>query len=99
MERDKIYKKIQKALLKRALGYDCSETIEEYAMNGDDMTIVKKKVTTKNVPPDISAVKVLLENFSDNEVADLTTLTDAQLECEKQRLLALLKEKSKIETN
>lgn len=99
MEREKIHKKIQKALLKRALGYDCSEIIEEYAMNGDDMTMVKRKVTTKNVPPDISAAKVLLENFADNEVADLTMLSDAQLECEKQRLLALLKEKSKIETS
>ncbi len=99
MEREKIYKKIQKALLKRALGYDSSETIEEYAMNGEDMTMIKKKITTKNVPPDISAVKVLLENFSQNEAVDFSQLSDAQLECEKQRLLALLKEKSKIEDN
>ena len=99
MEREKIYKKLQKALLKRALGYDASETIEEYAMNGDDMTMVKRKVTTKNVPPDISAVKVLLENFSENDIANLNELSDAQLESEKQRLLALLKEKSKIENN
>lgn len=99
MEREKIYKKLQKALLKRALGYDASETIEEYAMNGDDMTMVKRKVTTKNVPPDISAVKVLLENFSENDIVNLNELSDAQLECEKQRLLALLKEKSKIENS
>ena len=99
MEREKIYKKIQQALLKRALGYEASETIEEYAMNGDDMTIVKKKVTTKNVPPDISAVKVLLDNFSENEITNINELSDAQLEHEKQRLLALLKEKSKIEDN
>ena len=55
MERDKIYDKIQKALLKRALGYDSSETVEEYAKSGDDMAIVRKKITTKNVPPDITA--------------------------------------------
>lgn len=98
MEREKIYQKIQKALLKRALGYEASETVEEYAKNGDDMNMVRKKITTKNVPPDISAVKMLLESFSDtsNELADLSA---EQLQSEKERLLALLKEKSKIENN
>lgn len=98
MEREKIYQKIQKALLKRALGYEASETVEEYAKNGDDMNIVRKKITTKNVPPDISAVKMLLESFSDtsNELANLSA---EQLQSEKERLLALLKEKSKIENN
>lgn len=99
MEREKIYQKIQKALLKRALGYDCSETVEEYAVNDGDLTVIKKKVTTKNVPPDISAVKVLLENLSQNNEGDLTKLSDSQLESEKQRLLALLKEKNKIENS
>lgn len=98
MEREKIYQKIQKALLKRALGYEASETVEEYAKNGDDMNMVRKKITTKNVPPDISAVKMLLESFSDasNELANLSA---EQLQSEKERLLALLKEKSKIENN
>ena len=98
MERDKIYEKIQKALLKRALGYDSSETVEEYAKNGDDMTIVRKKVTKKNVPPDMTAVKMLLENFNDSE-SDLSTLTQSQLQAEKARLMALLKEKCKIENS
>lgn len=98
MEREKIYQKIQKALLKRALGYEASETVEEYAKNGDDMNMVRKKITTKNVPPDISAVKMLLESFSDtsNELANLSA---EQLQSEKERLLALLKEKSKIENS
>ena len=98
MEREKIYQKIQKALLKRALGYEASETVEEYAKNGDDMNMVRKKITTKNVPPDISAVKMLLESFSDtsNELANLSA---EQLQSEKEHLLALLKEKSKIENN
>ena len=58
---DKTIEKIQRALIKRALGYDTSETVEEYALNGDDMTVVRKKVTTKNMPPDITAAKILLE--------------------------------------
>ena len=98
MERDKIYDKIQKALLKRALGYDSSETVEEYAKNGDDMTIVRKKITTKNVPPDITAVKMLLDNMREKELG-LSDLSAKDLEAEKMRLLALLKEKCKIENS
>ncbi len=98
MERDKIYDKIQKALLKRALGYDSSETVEEYAKDGEDMTIVRKKVTKKNVPPDITAVKMLLENMRGKD-CDLSELSAKELEAEKLRLLALLKEKCKIENS
>lgn len=98
MERDKIYEKIKKALLKRALGYDSSETVEEYAKNGEDMTMIRKKITTKNVPPDITAVKMLLENIDDKS-NDLSALSQSQLEAEKLRLLALLKEKCKIENS
>lgn len=96
MEREKIYERIQKALLKRALGYDVSETVEEYAKNGEDMTIVRKKVTKKNVPPDITAVKMLLENFEDDKHST-ANMSDQELEKEKLRLLALLKEKCKVE--
>ena len=98
MEREKIYEKIQKALLKRALGYDSSETVEEYAKDGEDMTIIRKKVTKKNVPPDISAVKMLLENLSDSPKS-LSSLSEEELEKEKVRLLALLKEKCKVENS
>ena len=98
MEREKIYEKIQKALLKRALGYDSSETVEEYAKDGEDMTIIRKKVTKKNVPPDISAVKMLLENLSDSPNS-LSSWSEEELEKEKLRLLALLKEKCKVENS
>ncbi len=92
MEREKIYEKIQNALIKRAIGYDTSETVEEYTSDGSEMLMVKKKVTTKNVPPDISAAKLLLENIAQTK-SDLTALTDEQLNAEKQRLLQMLKEK------
>ena len=91
MEREKIYEKVQKALIKRALGYDTSETVEEYTSDGTDMTIVRKKVTTKNVPPDISAAKLLLENINEGDEV-LQGMSDEQLEAEKQRLLTMLKE-------
>lgn len=96
MEDEKVYVKIRKALLKRALGYDTSEVVEEYAKNDDDMTVVRKKVTTKNVPPDISAAKLLLDDM-DKGKADFKDLTDEQLAAEKTRLLILLKEKCEIE--
>ena len=98
MEREKIYEKIQKALIKRALGYNAEETVEEYAKDGDDMTIVRKKVTKKNVPPDISAAKILLDNWGENS-NDFSALSGEQLEQEKLRLLALLKEKCNFENS
>jgi hypothetical protein len=78
------------ALIKKALGYDATEVVEEY-VSGDegDIKLTKKKVTKKNVPPDITAIKILMEDKSDNQVAGLS---DEQLESEKQRLIKLLKD-------
>lgn len=96
MQNEKVYAKIRKALLKRALGYDTSEVVEEYAKNDDDMTVVRKKVTTKNVPPDISAAKMLLEDI-EKVKDDYADMTDEQLAKERERLLGLIKEKMKSE--
>ncbi len=87
---------ILKALLKRALGYDTCETVEEYAMSGEELSMVRKKVTKKNVPPDITAAKLLLDGEEKNVYSDMT---DEQLENEKERLLKLLKEKTKGENS
>ena len=46
------------ALRKRALGYDASETISEYDAEGNE---TRRKVSTKHVPPDLGAIKLLLE--------------------------------------
>lgn len=79
--------KIREALIRRAVGYDTEETVEEYSGTGEDVTIVRRKVTKKNVPPDISAAKLLLEEAG----VDYSAMTDEQLEEEKRRLLELLK--------
>lgn len=76
----------KKALVKKALGYDVTETVEEYSGGEDGVKLVKKKVTKKNVPPDITAIKMLLEE-GDTPVSQMS---DQQLEEEKQRLLKLL---------
>ena len=77
-------KKMKKALIKRALGYDAEEVIEEYVKGEDGVVLAKKKVTIKNVPPDVSALKALLEL---NEKNDITSMTEEQRVLEKQRLL------------
>ena len=50
--------------------------------------MVKRKVVSKNVPPDVSAAKLLLE--AEGESASLKGFSDEELEMEKQRLLKLL---------
>ena len=57
--------KIKEALLKKALGYDCTETVEEYVSEEGEIRLTKKKITKKNVPPDMSALKILLEESTD----------------------------------
>lgn len=78
------------AVIKRAKGYEARETVEEYAVVDGALELVKKRVTVKDVPPDMTAAKILFDTGGTDE------LTDAQLECEKQRLLkelAMLKPK------
>ncbi len=79
-----------KAIIKRALGYDSKEIVEEY-VKGDEGEIVlsKKKVTIKNVPPDVSALKILLDL---DKSKDESVMTDEELDEEINKLLLLLKE-------
>ncbi len=82
--------KLNKALLKRALGYNSKEVIEEYVNGDNGVVLSKKKVTTKPVPPDTTALKILLD-FSGGELSEMT---DEQLLEEKERLLAELFQQS-----
>lgn len=83
---------IKKALLKRAIGYDAKEIIEEYVGGDDGVKLTKKKVTYKNVPPDVTALKILID---DENNTDISNMTDDQLIAEKERLLNILKEQEK----
>ena len=82
---------LKEALYKKAVGYDSSETVEEYSDNDGDLVLVKRKVTTKPVRPDISAIKLLLGLDGGNE--DLSALSDEELETQKKKLLKIIKEK------
>ena len=86
----KISSAIKDALLKKAIGFTCSETIEEYASNENELTLTKRKVTTKEIPPDTTALKALLEMCGEN-TSSLQDLTDEELEQEKQNLIQKLK--------
>ena len=82
--------KIKKALIKKALGYDATEVVEEFVSGEEgEIKLTKKKVTKKNVPPDLTAIKMLTEESA----VDLRQMSDAELEQEKQRLEKLLAEK------
>ena len=78
---------VREALVRRALGYETDEVVEEYGFNEGEAVLLKRKVTKKSVPPDIQAAKMLL----DAEVP-LGQLSDEKLEEERQRLLRELLE-------
>ncbi len=92
-EKDIKEKKVRKALVKRALGYDSEEVIEEYVKTDEGVVLTKKKVTRKNVPPDVTALKILLECGGE----DVSLMTTEQLEQERERLLLELAQKQKKE--
>ena len=74
--------KIKEAILKVALGYSLEEVTEEYDAKDSELRLVKRKETKKDVPPDLKAAKLLMEDG-----ADLARLSDEELEAERVRLL------------
>ncbi len=74
------------ALKKCAVGFGTSEVVEEFGVQDGELVLVKKKVTKRDIPPDIKAVKMLMEE------SDCGGLSDEQLEEERQKLLKLLNE-------
>ena len=84
--------KLKSALIKKAIGFNSTEVTEEYAVDDSgEIKLTKKKVTKKNVPPDMTAIKILID-----DVTPIGEMTDEQLEKEKQRLLELLKRQNDL---
>lgn len=81
-------KDIKDAIMKVALGYSLEEVTEEYGVEDGELKLVKRKETKKDVPPDLKAVKLLMDE------KDYSVLSDEELEEEKQRLLKRLKEEN-----
>lgn len=84
MQRDD---ELEQALKKCAVGFDTGETVEEFAVQDGELRLIKRKVTRRDIPPDIKAVKMLLDGRRDE-----SAMTDEELEAEKLKLLKMLKE-------
>ena len=75
-------------LLKKAKGYAYHEKTDEYNVVDGKRLLVKSKVVTKRVQPDVNAIKALITLSDAGD--DVTQMTDEQLQVEKLRLLNLL---------
>lgn len=84
--------KIIAAVRKKAKGYRVTEKVEEKQMVDGEMQVVKIRLSTKEVPPDIAAVKCLCEMQEESRLEDMT---EDELVAEKLRLLRELRENEK----
>lgn len=73
--------KLLAALRRKAFGYTYDERTAEFDAEGNE---TKNKITTKEVPPDLSAIKLLLELRGEEEPSE------EELEAEKARIIELL---------
>ena len=74
-------KRLIKSLMKKDAGYTATETQEEFTYSEGEAVLVKRKITTKDVPPDITAIKMLLSDETSRSVSL------AELENERERLV------------
>ena len=71
---------------RRATGYDFTEVTEEYGENKDgELQVIKKKVVTKTLPPDVSALRLLIDRKGEGD-DDLDMTTDER-SAEKEKIL------------
>ena len=79
--------KIKDALYKLAKGYVSEETVEEFTESeSGQLALSKKKITTKYIPADITAVKILAEIDGSGNFKPVETMTDEELEEEREAL-------------
>ncbi|MBR5226547.1 MAG: hypothetical protein IKV69_00570, partial [Clostridia bacterium] len=71
------------------LGYQAKEVVEEFLADNENGTevLVKKKCTTKHMPPDVTAIKILLSYYDEKTFEELENMTDEELLAEKDKLL------------
>lgn len=78
---------VKEALVRCAVGLSASEVVEEFSADGDgQLKLVKRKVTKRDIPPDLKAVKMLIDG------EDVSQITDEELIAERQKLTDMLKE-------
>lgn len=89
----KMQDEVRDAVLKVALGFQVEEVTEEYDARDGELKLIKRRETRKDIPPDLKAVRLLLEG------TDYSALSDEELEAERARLAAALSENKKEETS
>ena len=57
--------KLDNALFNRAIGFSKDEVSEEYNMVDDKLTLTKKKLNSKYYPPELKAIELLMEKYSE----------------------------------
>lgn len=70
------------------MGYTVDEIVEEYVNDENEMKLVKKKVTTKHIPPDINAARALLEKCYESDFDKIKNMTDEELLELKKSIIA-----------
>lgn len=83
----KLKNQVLDALKKRALGYVSTENIVEYGICDGQLAPLKRRETSKEVPADISAIKLILE---ETESQGEEELSYSQLLIEKEKILKSL---------
>lgn len=85
---------IESAILRKAVGYDVQEIVEEYSGENE---LLKRKVSSKHLPPDMTAIKTIMEIKGQEN--DLAKMSDEELDQLKTKLLGQLKDLTKGESN
>lgn len=89
-ELNKLKDDLVKSLLKKAKGYSYNEECSEYVFSEDGEKLQKKKITTKIVPPDITALKGALDILSEQQ-KEIYSLSDEELDKKINELISELK--------
>ena len=86
-----------KALKTCITGFTTKEIVSEYAIDDEtgNLKIVKQKISEKNVPPNTDIIKLIYQQVAQQKV-NYESLSDEELEQEKQRLILELKEKENV---
>lgn len=91
--------RLKRILLKKAMGYGVREETIEYVRDGEgDEIVSKRKVSKKHIPPDISALRLLMEHFYNQEFKDVESMSDEELAKERERIIELLKQEERNAT-
>lgn len=90
---------IKKLLTKLATGFEYQEVAEEYVPDKEAsrFVLVKRKITSHFVSPDLNAIKMLL-SLTNNTQPDLQTMTDEELLNLKAELVAQISKGGNDET-